>query len=227
MLKAASENFRFGADLKASSALPLATSETMRAASQTASRKTQIEHNPMATKKANPSWSDVKAKLIDLDRDDLLELVHDIYAASKDNRAFLHARLRLDVDVLKPYKAKIDRWLWPDVLQQQDTSVAKAKKAIADYRRADGTGDGSAELMVFYCEQAAGFSADVCLDDENYFAALVWVFGQALKTIAELPSAQRSALRVRLDAVHDACDGMGYGVYEDVADLLAKHWFHD
>jgi hypothetical protein len=175
----------------------------------------------MATKKANPSWSDVKAKLIGFDRNDLLELVHDIYAASKDNQAFLHARLRLDGNVLKPYKATIGRWLWPNVLQPQDTSVAKAKKAIADYRRAVGTGDGLAELMVFYCEQAAGFSADVCLDDEIYFAALVRVFGEALRAIADLPAAQRSALRVRLDAVHDACDGMGHGVYEDMADLLA------
>jgi hypothetical protein len=31
--------------------------------------------------------------------------------------------------LLKPYKAIIDRWLWPDVFKNQDTSVAKAKKA--------------------------------------------------------------------------------------------------
>jgi hypothetical protein len=175
----------------------------------------------MGTKKANRSWGNIKVKLVNFDRDDLLRIVQDLYAASKDNQASLHARLRVNVDVLKPYKAAIDRWLWPDVLQQQVTSVAKAEKAIADYRRAVGTHDGLAELMVFYCEQAAGFSADVCLDDESYFAALVRVFGEALRAIADLPSAQRSALGVRLHAVHDACDGMGYGVCEEMADLLA------
>ena len=37
----------------------------------------------MATKKkANPSWIDSKAKLADFDRDGLLGLVQDIYAAS-------------------------------------------------------------------------------------------------------------------------------------------------
>ena len=44
-------------------------------------------------------------------------------------------RLGLGDDVLKPYKATIDRWLWLDVFKNQDTSVAKAKKAIADYKK--------------------------------------------------------------------------------------------
>ena len=74
----------------------------------------------MATKKANLSWIDIKAKLADFDRARLLGLVQDLYAASKDNQAFLHARLRLGDDVLEPYKATISRWLWPDVFKNQD-----------------------------------------------------------------------------------------------------------
>jgi hypothetical protein len=110
------------------------------------------------TGRSKPSWSDVKDKLADFDRPGLLGLVQDLYVASKDNQAFLHARLNLGEDVLKPYKETIDRWLWPDVFKNQDTSVAKAKKAITDYKKASGTADGLAELMVFYCERASGFS---------------------------------------------------------------------
>lgn len=110
----------------------------------------------MATKKNTPSWSDVKTKLVDFDRAGLLGLLQDLYAANKDNQAFLHARLSLGDDVLKPYKLIIDRWLWPDLSRNQDTSVAQAKKSIADYRRAIGQTEGLAELMVFYCERAAG-----------------------------------------------------------------------
>jgi len=96
----------------------------------------------MATKKATPSWIDVKARLADLDRAGLLGLVQDLYAASKDNQAFVHARLHLGDNVLEPYKATIDRWLWPDVFKNQDTSVAKAKKAVADYKKASGSVEG-------------------------------------------------------------------------------------
>jgi hypothetical protein len=161
----------------------------------------------MATKKNTPSWSDVKTKLVDFDRAGLLGLLQDLYAANKDNQAFLHARLSLGDDVFK----------------NQDTSVAKAKKPIADYKKAIGQPEGLAELMVFYCERAAGFSNDVGLQDEGYFDALVRMFEQALKAIASLVDAQRQPLWDRLDAVRSTCHNFGYGVGDDMDDLLAEY----
>lgn len=184
----------------------------------------------MATKKitkTNSSWSDVKTKLADFDRAGLLGLVQDLYAASKENQAFLHARFALGEDVLRPYKATIDRWLWPDVIKNQDTSVAKAKKAIADYKKAAGQPDGLAELMVFYCERAAGFSNDIGLQDEGYFDALVRMFEQAVKVIAALPNTARPALLERLDDVRRISHNFGYGVGDDMDELLAEHGVDD
>jgi len=153
--------------------------------------------------------------------------VQDLYAASKDNQAFLYARLHLGDDVLKPYKATMDRWLWPDVFKNQDVSVAKAKKAVADYKKASGSVEGWAELMVFYCERPAGFSCDVGMDDEAYLSALVRMFEQALRAITTLPQAQRSALWARLDAVRDRSHNIGYGVGDDMDASLAEHGGHD
>jgi hypothetical protein len=177
--------------------------------------------------KSSRSWTDVKSTLAAFDRAGLLGLVHDLYAASKDNQAFLHARLHLGEDVLKPYKEAIDRWLWPDVFKNQDTSVAKAKKAITDYKKASGTADGLAELMVFYCERASGFSCDVGLDDEAYLSALVRMFEQALKAVATLPETQRPALWTRLQMVRDRSHDIGYGVGEDMDALLTEHGADD
>jgi hypothetical protein len=177
----------------------------------------------VAKKKSSPAWSDIKAKLADFDRAGLIGLVQDLYAASKDNQAFLHARFSLGDDVLKPYKATIDRWLWPDVLRNQDTSVAKAKKAISDYRKAIGQPEGMAELMVFYCERAAGFSSDIGLQDEGYFDALVRMFEQALKVAMTLPEVQRADLLARLDTVRRISHDFGYGVGDDMDRLLADH----
>jgi hypothetical protein len=181
----------------------------------------------MTTKKAAPSWTSVKAGLADLDHTSLLGLVQDLYAASKDNQAFLHTRLHLGEDVLEPYKAAIDRWLWPDVFKNQDTSVARAKKAITDYKKASGTADGLAELMVFYCERASGFSCDVGLDDEAYLSALVRMFEQALKAVATLPETQRPALWTRLRMVRGRNHDIGYGVGEDMDALLTEHGADD
>ena len=181
----------------------------------------------MASRKNGPGWSDVKAKLTDFDRPGLIRLIQDLYAANKDNQAFLHARFALGGDVLEPYKATMERWLWPDVFKDQDTSVAKAKKAISDYKKAVGRSEDLAELMVFYCEQAAGFSYDVGLDDGAYFDALVRMFEQALKVIAVLPEAQRPALYVRMDEVRCTSHNFGYGVGDDMDDLLVKHGVDD
>lgn len=177
----------------------------------------------MVTKKNSVSWSDVKTKLADFDRAGLLGLLQDLYAADKDNQTFLHARLSLGNDVLKPYKTTINRWLWPNVLRNQDFSIAKAKKPIADYKKAIGQAEGLAELMVFYCERATGFIDDVGLQDEGYFDALVRMFEQALKTIASLTDVQRPPLWDRLDAVRRACRDLGYGVDDAMEDLLAEY----
>jgi hypothetical protein len=150
-------------------------------------------------------------------------LIQDLYAAHKDNRTFLHTRFGLGEDVLEPYKEALDRWLWPDVMRNQDTSVAKAKQAISSYRKAVGEPAGLAELMVHFCENAAGFSNDVGYQDEGYFNALVHMFEQALKVTYQLPASDRDALIARLDRVRTISHNLGYGVGDDMDSLLVDY----
>ena len=173
--------------------------------------------------RSQPTWTDVKAKLASLDRIGLRGLIQDLYAAHKDNQVFLHTRFGLGEDLLKPYRETLGRWLWPDVLRNQDTSVAKAKQAISSYRKAVGEPAGLAELMVFYCESAAGFSNDIGYQDESYFDALVNMFEQALKATCHLPAGDRDAVIARLDRVRTISHNFGYGVGDDMDDLLAKY----
>lgn len=173
--------------------------------------------------KSQPTWTDVKAKLADFDRVALLGLIQSLYSAHKDNQTFLHSRFGLGEDVLEPYKKIIDRWLWPDVLRRQDTSVSQAKRAISDYKKAVGDPEGLAELMVFYCERAVGFCSDVCNDDEGYFDALVRMFEQALQFAHALSVDRRDDLVARLDRVRVIGHGFGYGVGDDMDFLLSKY----
>jgi hypothetical protein len=77
--------------------------------------------------------------------------------------------------------------------------------------------------MVFYCERAAGFCSDVGYQDDSYFDALVRMFDQALKLIAQLPAGDRNALITRLDRVRTIGHNFGYGVGDDMDSLLAKY----
>ena len=181
-----------------------------------------MTYMPKRQSKPKPTWADVKAKLADFDRAALLSLVRNLYLAHKYNQTFLHARFGLEEGALEPFKKTIERWLWPDVLRRQDTSVSKAKQAISDYKKALGHPEGVAELMVFYCEQAAGFCRDVTNDDARYFDGLVRMFEQAVKTTNTLEANVQRGLIARLDRVRNISHEFGYGVGDDMDVLLSE-----
>lgn len=172
--------------------------------------------------KTEPSWKDVKAKLTTFDHAGLVGLIHDLYAAQKESRTFLHTRFGLGEDILEPYKEVIDRWLWPDLQKNQDTSVTKAKQAIADYRKAANDPAGLAELKVFYCEQAAGFCDEYGFDGEAYFEALFVMFEDALASVNSLDAELKASLAERLEEVCAICEDFGSGLGDDMNDSLEK-----
>jgi hypothetical protein len=174
-------------------------------------------------KKTSPTWSDVKTKLAEFDRAAVLTLLQDLYSASKENQTFLHARFGLGADTLKPYKTLIARWLWPDISRGQDTSISKAKKAIADYKKAVGRPEELAELMTFYCEQAAGFCREVGFSDETLFVSLMGMFAQALKLATTLAPVRRDILLERLHGVSRLSNDFGYGLGEEMKDVLDEY----
>ena len=171
------------------------------------------------SKNVSPTWSDVRTVLLDFDRADLRGLVQDLYTASKDNQAFLHARLGLGHDQLRPFKASISRWISPDLMKGQPISISKAKKAIADYKKAIGRPNGMAEPSLFYCEEAIGFVESCSLEDESYFAALIRMYGRSLEFVSSLPPAERTIYLERLDKLRARGRNVGWAVEEEFNSL--------
>jgi hypothetical protein len=173
------------------------------------------------SKNTSPTWNDVKTELLDFDRAGLRRLVQDLYTASKDNQAFLHARLGVGRDQLKPFKSSISRWISPDLMKGQSVSVSKAKKAIADYKKAIGRPDGIAELSIFYCEEAVGFLESCGMDDEKYIVALIRMYGRSLEIVSGLPAAERSAYLERLGSLRSRGRNAGWRIEEE----FDSRWF--
>jgi hypothetical protein len=146
-------------------------------------------------------------------------LLQDLYTASKGNQAFLHARFGLGNDQLQPFKASISRWISPDLMKGQSISVAKAKKAIADCKKAIGRPDGMAELSTFYCEEAISFLESCSMDDEKYFAALIRMYGRSLEIVSSLPLAERSTYLERLGRLRSRGRNVGWVVEEEFNSL--------
>ena len=153
------------------------------------------------------------------DRTGLLGLLKDLYALRPENRAFLAARLGVGSDTLAPFKTVISRWIYPDIMKGQNVSVAKAKKAIADYRKAVGRPEGMAELCIFYCEEAVRLVGECSLKDEVYYSALIRMFEQGLTQATGLPTAERDKMLERLDAVRGSLRDIGWGVFDAVNEI--------
>jgi hypothetical protein len=171
------------------------------------------------SKKASPTWGDVRTTLLDFDRAGLRGLVQDLYTASKDNQAFLHARLGLGHDPLQTFKASISKWISPDLMKGQPVSVSKTKKAIANYKKAIGRTDGMAELSIFYCEEAFGFLQSRSIEDESDFAALIRMYGRSIELVSRLAPAERTTYLERLDKLRARGRNVGWGVAEEFDSL--------
>jgi len=172
--------------------------------------------------KSKPTWADVKTNLQRFDRAALLGVLQALYVADEANRDFLHARFGLGEDLLRPYKKTIDRSLWPNAFRGQQTSVSRAIRAISKYKKALGDPLGLAELLVFYCERAAGFCREVDHRDTTYINALVRMFGQALKATSNLTGKVQNGFLARLNRVRIVGRQLGSGAGEDMDVLLSE-----
>ncbi len=82
------------------------------------------------------SWKDVKTVLAQQSALELLQLMRDLYALRPENKDFIHARVLSTEETLQPYKAIIQESLYPDGTYDEPIQLARARKAISDYKKA-------------------------------------------------------------------------------------------
>jgi hypothetical protein len=169
-------------------------------------------------KMAGASWSDVKAKITKLDARQLVNLVADLYRLSKENQAFLHARLTVVDDPLEFYKKIVDESMYPDIQKNKPIQISRAKKAIGDYRKAVGDALGEAELMTFFVEQGNAFTLEYGDMDESFYGALNLMYRRAIEKVCSLPAVHRDAFKGRLEAIMRSSDSIGWGYHDALRD---------
>jgi hypothetical protein len=104
-------------------------------------------------------------------------------------------------------------------MKGQPISTSKAKKAIADYKKAIGLADGMAELSIFYCEEALGFLESCGIEDESYFAALIRMYGRSIEFVSSLSPAERTTYIQRLGIIRSRGRNVGWAVEEEFNSL--------
>jgi hypothetical protein len=171
-----------------------------------------------AKKRKSPTWTDVKAMLVNLDQKQLLKLIADLYKFSDENKTFLHTRFSVGEDQLGSYKKIIDDFLFPDVFSNKPIQVAKAKKAISSYSKALGDDLGQAELMVYFVECGNNFTLDFGDINEAFYDALKSMYQRAIDKVLSLPVKQQSEFKRRLKEIMTSSSGIGWGYHDTLAD---------
>ena len=168
-------------------------------------------HSPM-------TWSGVKAKLAALEAKELLSLVGDLYRLSKENQAFLDARCAASADPLQHYKKIISDSLYPDVQKNKPIQIAKAKRAVSDYKKAAADPQGEVELMVYFVEQGNDCTLDYGDIDGPFYDALILMYGRAVDQLLSLPKNAREPFRRRLAAILNSAAHIGWAYPDELRD---------
>jgi hypothetical protein len=169
-------------------------------------------------KSSNPTWSDLKPALANLDKKQLLTLVADLYRFSKENQAFCHARFGVGDDPLAPYKKTIDECMYPDVYKNEPIQISKAKKAISSYSKAVGDPIGETELMVFFVECGNNFTVNFGDIDEGFYDALNRMYQRAIKKVLCLQEKHRWVFQERLKDIMTSSSDIGWGYHDMLCD---------
>lgn len=173
-------------------------------------------------RKTKPSWIDVKRKISGFDHAGLIQLVSDLYALNRENKAFLHARFQLGPAPLDGYKQRIRTAVAPDITgtRFKDPSPSSARKVVSEYKKAVGDALGLQALRLCWCEAAVDFAVGCGLEDEGYFDALVRQYRDACQALVEVPDASRQECIDRLIQIRNRAH-VGYGIQDAMDYRLA------
>lgn len=163
----------------------------------------------------------MKTQLIDLDKADLLKLVGDLFKLSSENAQFLGTRFSSSSSDLLVYKKIISEALYEKALKSDKVDFRTAKKAISNYRKARGSDEGLAELMVFYVERANQFSMEMGDMWEGFYTSVESMYQSTVDLLLKQRKKGENieSFRCRLESVMKSTSDMGWGHYDVLSDI--------
>lgn len=128
--------------------------------------------------------SNIKKDLKQLSKEELLDILYDLYKSNKAVKDFLNYHLNNDdKKMLNNYKILIYRALNPE--KGHNLKLAKGKKAISDFKKLGSSPEHQAELMFYYIECGLDFSKRFEYIPDNLTNSMESVFKTALKLLQE------------------------------------------
>ncbi len=154
----------------------------------------------------------------------LARLVLDLCGLRDENKAFVEARLDATSDPLKPFKERISKALYPDLVSREPIRIGAARRAVTDYTKATGNPAEVLELMMYYVERGTACTADYGDIDEGFYSSLASMYDRLLKKLDVSDRETKESFRSRAAAVVDRAQGIGWGHYDYLAGRFAESY---
>ena len=178
----------------------------------------------MARKKKpqEPGWKDIEKIVSQFDNRQLMELVHDLYRLSQENKDFFFTRFSIEEDPLPKYKKIIQNSIHPYIENDEELNIKEATEAVNRYSNAVNNPLGEAEIKVFYVECGNNFTLSYGDIDEDFYDELVAMYESAIKSVLQLPPKDRDVFKARLQKVMESASGIGWGYHDGLCESYYK-----
>ncbi|MCF0199124.1 MAG: hypothetical protein HUK02_07340 [Bacteroidaceae bacterium] len=169
------------------------------------------------------SKAKLKKLLKEMPKDEVINLVMELYDAKKEAKEYLEYYLEPDeCAMLESYRRIIKEEFYPTkTLWEPKTRFSVCRKAISDFSKLKPAPENMAELMVSYMEYATQFTFDYGDMWEQYYDAVERNFERTLKFVtvhALLP-----AFRLRLHQCVLWSKHCGWGFEDAMTDLYDEY----
>ena len=174
------------------------------------------------TEKKSAGWQTVRQQLNGWSKPALIALVKDLYAASPDNRDFLHARFQAEGNggtMLEKYRRKIVEQFFP-ARGFGKLKLAEARKAIRDYRKATGNLEGTIDLMLAYVENGTEFTREFGDINESFYNSLESVLNEMAQLLMGAGAELYPKFRERVQRLATRAEGIGWGYGDALRDQV-------
>jgi len=122
---------------------------------------------------------DLKKELKKLDKDELVDLVVELYKKNKSVKEFFDFYVNPnEKGLFEKYRDKVFEAFYPK--RGFGLKLKDGKQAISDFKKFGTSLDLLADLMLFYVETGVDFTNDFGDIDENFYSSLEKMYVQAL-----------------------------------------------
>jgi hypothetical protein len=172
------------------------------------------------SKNNNMKISELKKHLKELDHNELIKVITDLYKLNGGVKDFLNVKFSGN-DVIKQLFDRAYEEIKHEFFPEKGFGkmrLAKAKKAISDYKKLTGDNIGAMDLMLSYVEFGTAFTDAYGDIDERFYDSMESAYDKVV-TACEKEETLFKQFRERLYHIIIETDGIGWGYHDNLKDI--------